>query len=337
MTDFHFEIEYTHANGALIARLPIDPDWTKARDGLHFAAARQGRAPALTCAPSAGTLGITPVWTGGIGAPYVEAFRLHLICDGNEISGTVPRAYFATLARELSASLDRSADATVQYSIRATAAVQPPTARPAAAFEIEEVVQQLQLTPRSLNGALKSAISADNELNDGDMPVLFRAAVLDEARAQAQAAGDTETGGVLVGRLYRDTDSPEIFAEITAQIPAAHTEANTTRLTFTADTWAAASAAIAARGRNAIPIGFWHSHGDWCRLRGCPRERRVECSAALPFLSAEDVHLFGNCFGRAYHTTLLVSEHSAHGWTDAMYGWRSGVVTRRAFHVLGRR
>jgi hypothetical protein len=335
MTDYSFELELSREDGELIARVPVDPDWTRAHDCLHFAAVRKGRLPALTCAPAAGNLRIAPVWAEQSGAPYIDAVILTLACDDGEVRSMVPRTYFSSLARATSIALDRRADEDLQYRVCATPAPRRPFRQIPTAFEVEEVVQQLSLAPKALDDALESATIADAELDDGDMPLFVPATVFEETRAQAQAAGDIETGGILIGHLYRDTATPEIFAEVTAQIPAAHADSQTTRLTFTADTWAAARAAVALRRRHEHLLAFWHSHADWCRLRGCPRERRLECSGALPFLSAEDVHLFGTCFGRAYHTTLLVSESTARGWTCAMYGWRRGIVARRAFHIIG--
>jgi proteasome lid subunit RPN8/RPN11 len=160
--------------------------------------------------------------------------------------------------------------------------------------------------------------------------------VLDEAVASARRAGDVETGGVLVGRLRRDGASapPGLFVEITAQVPAPHTRAESTRLTFTAETWAAVQAAITLRRRGEVMLGWWHSHPDFCRLRHCPEERRAACPGAAPFFSPEDVHLHATCFPSAYQVALLVSDSTPDGMTWSLFGWAQGMVTARGFHVV---
>ena len=60
--------------------------------------------------------------------------------------------------------------------------------------------------------------------------------VLEEAESQTHAFQGTETGGIMIGSLWQDTQAGEIFVEITAQIPAEHTASSNTKLTFTANT-----------------------------------------------------------------------------------------------------
>jgi hypothetical protein len=162
--------------------------------------------------------------------------------------------------------------------------------------------------------------------------------VLMEAEAQARAGGDVETGGVLLGRLHRDAAAEaapgDLFLEVTAQLPAEHTVSQATRLTFTPATWAAAAAALALRGLAESVVGWWHFHPDFCRLRGCPPERRRSCAASSAFFSSEDVHLHATCFGAAHHVALLLSDGIRDGLSWSLYGWSHGMVAARGFHVL---
>ena len=65
------------------------------------------------------------------------------------------------------------------------------------------------------------------------MPVFVSRRVLDEAAERTHAEEGSETGGILIGKLWRDADAGEIFAEVTAQIPAEHTSGSNVKLTFT--------------------------------------------------------------------------------------------------------
>jgi hypothetical protein len=201
-------------------------------------------------------------------------------------------------------------------------------------FTVEETNRPLPLGEASLAALLDRSVPVGPDRPPGRMPVFVPRRILDETFALAGDAGDVETGGALLGALRRDGNAGDVFVEITAQVPAAHTVADSTRVTFTPATWAAVQAAIALRGRSELLAGWWHLHPDACRLRGCPRERRARCAAASPFFSAEDVHLHTTCFPSAWHVALLVSDSTLRGMTWSLFGWSQGMVGARGFHVL---
>src|SRR6185437_2768668 len=106
------------------------------------------------------------------------------------------------------------------------------------------------------------------------------------AVALHEQAGATETGGVLIGLVHRDTDHPgRLFVEVTAQIPVRHAEHELTRLTFTPDTWKAVDGAIRLRGKKERKVGWWHTHPSrkWCEK--CPVENRKVCKLSGEFFS----------------------------------------------------
>ena len=117
-------------------------------------------------------------------------------------------------------------------------------------FSVEEIVQPLPLAGAPLASFFGNSVPAGPDEPVGRLPVFLPRRVLDEAVESARQAGDVETGGVLVGKLRRDSGghaaASEIFVEITAQVPAPHTLSQSTKLTFTAETWAAVQAAMLA-------------------------------------------------------------------------------------------
>jgi hypothetical protein len=94
--------------------------------------------------------------------------------------------------------------------------------------------------------------------------------------------------GVL--RMHRDPALPEIFAEVSAQVPAEHTQGTVAKLTFTAETWSAAHAAIHLRNQQEVYLGYWHSHPvrEWCKSRECSPEKQKTCHLAKDFFSEDD-------------------------------------------------
>jgi hypothetical protein len=145
-----------------------------------------------------------------------------------------------------------------------------------------------------------------------------------------------ETGGILAGHLHRDGSRPEVFLEVTAQIPATHAPSELCKLTFTPETWAAADAALRLRNKQEIYVGWWHSHParQWCDE--CPEEKRSACRVTGEFFSAHDESLHRCCFPRGYSLALVISDSYSTGLTAPLFGWRNGLIVPRGFFILDR-
>jgi proteasome lid subunit RPN8/RPN11 len=337
--DYQYALDILTDDGRELDRVVVTPDWDAALEWVRFEGIREGRLPPVSGAvPGV----VQPVWDVKKGQPFVAAFRVIIPSQGEgDVSREVPRSYLQSYAQEAAAKLVEKgmlqAGASFRYVVSAfpvadaTAVGEPQSG----GFSIEEIVQPLALAEASLGPFLRDAVFAGAREPAGHVPVFVPRRVLDEAVELARAAGDFETGGVLVGSLRRDASAPEVFVEVTAQIPAPHTLSRSTKLTFTGETWAAVQAALDLRKRKEIMLGWWHFHPDFCRLRNCPMERRKRCTGASPFFSAEDVHLHATCFPSAYHVALLISDSTAAGgMTWSLFGWSQGMVTARGFHVL---
>jgi hypothetical protein len=150
-----------------------------------------------------------------------------------------------------------------------------------------------------------------------------------------------ETGGLLLGRLHRylNADDHGIAVEVTAQIPAQFTDASSTSLRFTDETWSAANHALRLRKSagnphaNEIVIGWVHSHPSkqWCN-ESCPMETRLTCPKQAPFFSSDDLTLHREVFPKAYHLALLVNVADA-GTTVSAFAADRGVMRQVPYHV----
>ena len=342
---YQFAIEFFREDGSPLGQIPVTPDWEPAFEYARFAGIRRGLLPV---AVATGRRVIEPIWHRQVGEPYVSGVRAVVRSGGKESDGgegggevasEIPGAYFRGLARTTAAALVQAGALEkgdhFQYllcAFRTTQAAAAEDAPEAGGFAVEEVVPPLPLEETLLAPFLSDALRCGTEHAEEDMPVFIPHQVLDEAKTLARQAGDVETGGILVGKLHRDREVPEVFLEITAQIPAEHTRPGQTKLTFTAETWTAVRAAIELRKQNEQMAGWWHTHPDFCRK--CPPENRKHCQLSSAFFSAEDVHLHRTCFGQAYSVALLISQSSSE-LTSALFGWRYGMVAVRGFHVTG--
>lgn len=342
-TDYTYALDFYRADGTALGQRPLEPDWTPALEWVHFEGIREGRLPAVMAVNRApGACRVEPVWHPQSGQPYVSSFQVVLSANGSGVvSRQIPTSYVRGPAQLAAASfVDQGllqTGETFRYLVSAFAEPRPTRAPEAAGFAVEEIAQPLPLSDASLEAFLTGAVPAGGEHVAGDFPVFVRQAVVDEALELARHAGDVETGGVLVGLLHYDPSVPEVFAEVTAQIAAPHTEAAATKLTFTPDTWAAVRAALALRKRGELMVGWWHYHPDFCRLRNCPEEKRRVCTASSAFFSGEDIALHTALFARAYNAALLISDSAAGGLTASAFGWRQGMVTSRGFYTLERK
>lgn len=331
MRTYKYILELVGGDGRTIGEVPIDPDWEPALEWAAFDALRRGRVPTVWRAPSGH---VEPVWHPERGRPCVAGFLIHV--DGVESVAELPVAYVARQARAAVATFFESATLRAGDSfsclVQAFATGSESAMGDAVAFTVDDVASPLPLGDRALSTITEHAVRWGLPPEPDEFPVFISRAVLEEITAQARANPDNEVGGILVGRLHRDPELPDIFLEVTAQIPAQHTTADATRVSFTAETWAAAEAAIALRRRGELMSGWQHSHLDWCRH--CPIENRRRCTRSNAFLSADDIHLQRVCFGRAHNVALLVSDNIHTGMTWTLYGWRQGVVSPRGFHII---
>jgi proteasome lid subunit RPN8/RPN11 len=199
----------------------------------------------------------------------------------------IPHSYFYGTFQHLSATLVKQG--TLQpgehvrflvYAFPETLIPSQHTPQPLGRFVIQEVSQPLSLVTSSLAYFQQNSQFMDQETTeprtDTDPPVFFHPPVLDEAVSLAKAAGELETGGILIGHLHRDDSSGEIYLEVTAQIAAVHTQAQRTSLSFTPETWTAVQTALTLRKKNEGWLGWWHSHPNFCK--NCPPEKQRTCS-----------------------------------------------------------
>jgi hypothetical protein len=332
---YQYMLDFYRADGSAAGQVAITPDWGPALEWVHFQGVRQARLPAVT---AVGSAEIEPLWHSTLGPPHLAAVRVMLL-DGGGFSHDLPISYFRRSARQAASELVERGSLQVgenyRYLVSAFGAPAADASTVAAAdFSVEEVAQPLPLHESQLASFLAAASPGSSGTDATDVPVFVHRQVLDEAAALAEAAGDFETGGVLVGKLHRDGSIPEVFIEVTAQIAAPHTRSESAKLTFTADTWTAVRAALALRKKGELMLGWHHYHPDFCRLRGCPPERRRVCTATSAFFSTEDVQLHHAVFGRAFQIALLISDNTADGLQRSFYGWRAGVVSERSFQIL---
>jgi proteasome lid subunit RPN8/RPN11 len=321
---------------AALGQVSLAVDWEPAREWAEFRAIRRG---SLTANEAGRVSTVQPLWHPTLGEPYMNGFRLSLQTGGaGEVAIDFTKAYFRQLAKGAAALLMKKGVLKKGERFKYLLAAFPrPRKQPEAAkltFTMEEVMPDLRLREAMLAEFAQES-ATQGSFDSDDMPVFVPQRILEEAKGLSKAAGAKETGGILIGHLLRDASVPEIFAEVTAQIPARHTEAELTRLTFTPATWTDVRAALDLRRRDEMMLGWWHSHPvrEWCK--GCSIESQRSCSMAGDFFSAHDRALHRTIFPRAYSVALVVNDLAGDEATFSLFGWRRGLLESRGFNITG--
>jgi hypothetical protein len=331
---YRFVIEVRPPDGLPTQQVTIEPDWEPALEAARFAGLRS---LGVWSQPDSARAHIEPRWFAGAGPPRVRSLSVHVNSDGHHWSVDLPAVrYFHEAARAVIARLVADGRITagqrVGYAVTAYAIDGPFAKTSALTFETADRLQPCPARDRPI-GELVDRSIACGESDPSDIDVVLPELMLDEICELTLDAGEAETGGVLVGHLCRNHASRDFGLELTAQVPARHTEANASKLTFTADTWTDVRAAVALRQAGELLVGYWHSHPahGWCKA--CPVERQTACPLSAGFLSADDKALHRVMFPAAYSQALVITR-SVRGLDVQLFGWRHGVLEPRGFRLL---
>jgi proteasome lid subunit RPN8/RPN11 len=330
---YQYVIELFREDDSPLGQASVKVDWGPAEEWAKFQAMRRG----LLASNEPGRVSsIEPIWLREVGEPYLEGFRVNVATSAGEVATEFPSSYFKALATQASSHFIEKGKLETGQKFRYLAAAFRQTESPNGSrfqFTTEEVAPSIAIKDSSLAESIAEAVP-HGTICAGDVPAFVPQRVLDEAAALSRNAGAKETGGILIGHLHRDRSVPEVFVEITAQIHARHTEADLTKLTFTAETWTEVQAAIDLRRKDEIMLGWWHSHPvrEWCKE--CPVERQQVCKMSGDFFSAHDHALHRTVFPSAYSIALVANDVATGDVTFSAFGWRDGLLEPRGFHVV---
>lgn len=334
-SDYEYTLEIYNTESRLINQSRLTPDWLPAIEAARFQSMRDGRSDGPTER-------IEPVWHSVHGQPHLSGFCAVVDGgDGVETSVEFSITYFLTSAHEVAQTLVRSGDlaegAQFVYAVNAFPVSRPQADEANGGGMAVERLALPSIQRRRPIGDLTTRVRESAGAGDQPFPVFVPRSVLDQAGEIKDAAREVETGGILIGFLWQDPDSREPFGEVTAFLPARHTVAGSTKLTFTADTWADLRATIDLRGTGENFIGWVHTHPArfWCTC--LDPQKLITCPFARDFFSRDDRLLHRTVFHKAHHVAVVLGDrYTAEGWgtTISAYGWRGGIIAAREVYVM---
>jgi hypothetical protein len=319
-------------DGTAIGQYAIDADLEPAHEWAQHEARRAGH----TGDGWRDRSRIVPLWHRS-GQPVLRGFRVVLSPAGQPaVSCDFPMTYFGADARALSASLVAAgalSDGEVfKYLVMALPSAEERAPKSRLSLVVRDVTSQIHLRLASLADATRGA-SVRGEPLTGEMPVVTAGAVLDEISALTHAAGDLETGGVLIGHLLRDPDAREVFVRVTGQIPARLAEASEVRLAFSGDTWQDIQRQLDARRGDERIVGWWHSHpvAGWNSAEDAGEG--PEPGVFDDCFSEHDLALHRAVFPGAHCVALVANRMSSSLVKFSVFGWHRAAIVRRGLHV----
>jgi hypothetical protein len=334
MFPFRFAVALFREDGASLGTVPINRDWEPVYEWTRFYFQRKGE----LALDGNGSASVLPLWEYTLGEPYCRGYRVQIAqLDRKPVASDFPKTHFRNVASVAASQLveQKQIREGEMYSYMVVAHPAPPEEPHSGGLTVANASPGVPAQDAALDSFLARA-NPSGVVQDGDMPVFVSRRVLDEAAEQTHANQGTETGGILIGRLWRDAAAGEIFAEVTAQIPAEHASGTNVKLTFTPQVWTAAEAALRLRRKGEIYLGYWHSHPvrEWCKDKACTPEAQKTCSLGKDFFSTDDEAVMRAAFPRAYSIAIVANDTAFTDLTFSMFGNREGITQPRGFYVV---
>lgn len=185
-----------------------------------------------------------------------------------------------------------------------------------------------------------------DETDDPPMPIFVNREAWRESREQAFRGGENESAALFSGRLFRDTESSEVFLCLEACLEAAHAVEDKISVTFTGETWSRARQLLELRRRrlnrpNEIVVASVHRHpflpaADANGRRKCDVCSVAKyCSRSTAVPSADDFEWHRSVFAGQPWGTLLIWGYNAREEEDfRCYGLRNASFAERSIRIL---
>jgi proteasome lid subunit RPN8/RPN11 len=163
-----------------------------------------------------------------------------------------------------------------------------------------------------------------------DIPLFVRRSALVEIDEHIAQNPDRESGGVLVGQVYGDTATEELFVEVIHAIPARLAAATATSLRFTPETWQEINIEKQKRfqGQQLLTVGWYHSHLVATRLL----DKNGKVGYTDLFFSIDDMFIHEHFFKEPWHVALVLSPHHQQ---RVFFQWRTNPDGTQKMAICG--
>ena len=337
-TRFLFELDYKTDDRVSLGREPLPQrEFDRAVFATYFEALQQGRIDEYC--PQLDHSLIEPLLVTGAEPGRTHGFRVSFELPSGTHEADYGLGYFAARAGRRQAALVRektlSPEASVTYQLD-TYCDDLDESSGRIPFTLGEASISVPIRDGRL--AELGDVTAWDESEATDPPVVIARPLIDEMLEATRAAPEQEIGGILLGHVRREPSTAELFLQVTEWVSCAGTtDATALSVTFTPESFRRARDLIRLRDQGEIIIGWQHSHP--MRLCAeCPLPIAQQCISKVLFYSQDDVQLMETTFPQPFQLGLLTAVEprldAALGHPPVrLFGWRHAEIQPRGFLV----
>lgn len=224
--------------------------------------------------------------------------------------------------------------------VQATARMEP------LVFETASLAEYLANSEELSGPTSKQLAAQERERESKQMPMFVVDDAWQDGRELARLGGEDESAAVATGRLFRDTDSPEVFVVIDAFLQAEFAAEEKFSVTFSGDTWGQVRTRLEQRRRrlnrpHEMIVGSVHGHNfqpaaDESGRRMCEACSILEvCSRSTAVASTNDFRWHRSVFAGQPWASLLIWGWNAREEEEwRMYGLDNATLAPRTVRLL---
>ncbi|RMF49611.1 MAG: hypothetical protein D6749_12755 [Chloroflexota bacterium] len=164
-----------------------------------------------------------------------------------------------------------------------------------------------------------------------DIRIFVRRSTYDALLQAAKASDQVEVGGILVGNVYRPTDSGRLIVEVSDFIVSEGLVASQTELRYTFESWQSHQVQLRERFPGKRVVGWYHTHVVTMPLSGqSTTSESEEAQGTTMFFSQHDVFLHSKFFADEWYVAMVLDP-----WGKSIFfQWKNGqIVPCYVYHL----
>jgi hypothetical protein len=200
---------------------------------------------------------------------------------------------------------------------------------------IESVEELIKPQPGLLADFFKNA-EPQGDAAGSPLPIFIRRGALAKTHKAGDVSleSDEEVGGFLVGNIYRDQQTEQLFVEISQIIEAEKAQGTYVSLNFNYHAWRQVLDRIDKEFPHQVTVGWYHTHlissAEVIPVKGRENEYIARYQ---PFFSQPDYFIHRNFFPDPWHVALVLDLRCK---KDVFFAWGNNtIVQAKGFYLYG--
>lgn len=204
--------------------------------------------------------------------------------------------------------------------------------------EIHIIIESQEDLIKPISKSMSDYTDAEicGQINEGQLPIYVRRGCMENVRkaCNVSAQVNEEVGGFLVGNVYRDPDSDQLYVEISEAVEADKARGTYVRLEFNYDAWRQVLDRVDSDFPDKFPLGWYHTHLISQTLVLPAEESNSEFIARYyTFFSQLDVFIHRNFFPNPWHVALVMDLRCN---KEVFFAWQEGrIAPNHGFYLYG--